>query len=169
MNHEMPLVPFIDFLLCLISFLLITAVWSQSSRLAADAAVPGQKGCGDCAELKDKRLHVEVKDQNFVLSWKQGSTVIAATNVARKPIKSKNGTIRYPDLAMRISEEWKSNGVHLNPSDTRRDQAVLHTSNTLEFGEVVAVMDAVTAPDRTLRVGRAEQRVAAFNVTFAAN
>ena len=28
-NHELPLVPFIDFLLCLVSFLLITAVWSQ--------------------------------------------------------------------------------------------------------------------------------------------
>ena len=40
-NQELPLVPFIDFLLCLVMFLLVTAVWSQMARLNADAQVPG--------------------------------------------------------------------------------------------------------------------------------
>jgi len=40
-NHEIPLIPFIDFLLCLVAFLLVTAVWSQMARINADARVPG--------------------------------------------------------------------------------------------------------------------------------
>ncbi len=40
-NHEHPLIPFIDFLLCLVAFLLVTAVWSQMARINADARVPG--------------------------------------------------------------------------------------------------------------------------------
>ena len=39
-NHEIPLIPFIDFLLCLVAFLLVTAVWSQMARINADARVP---------------------------------------------------------------------------------------------------------------------------------
>ena len=40
-NSEVNLVPMIDLLLCTISFLLITAVWSQMARINADAQVPG--------------------------------------------------------------------------------------------------------------------------------
>jgi hypothetical protein len=43
-NHEIPLIPFIDFLLCLVAFLLVTAVWSQMARINADARVPGPVG-----------------------------------------------------------------------------------------------------------------------------
>lgn len=32
-NQEIPLVPFIDFLLCCVMFLLVTAVWNQLSRV----------------------------------------------------------------------------------------------------------------------------------------
>jgi biopolymer transport protein ExbD len=160
-NHEMPLVPFIDFLLCLISFLLITAVWSQHARIDADAQVPGAKGCIACGE-KRKELHVDVKDQRFLLTWREGSTVVASTTVERKPIKLADGSTTYPELAQKLSEEWKSHGAHRNPSDERRDQAVLHTQNSLEFGELIAVVDAVSATKRA-------PHVAAFDVTFAAN
>lgn len=34
-NHDIPLVPFIDLLLCCVMFLLATAVWAELSRLAA--------------------------------------------------------------------------------------------------------------------------------------
>jgi len=169
MNREMPLVPFIDFLLCLISFLLITAVWAQRARIDADANVPGQRGCLDCTTDKDKQLDVEVKDHRFLLSWRQGSTVIASADIERKPLKSADGTLTYPELAQKLSEEWRLNGVHRNPSDQKRDRAVLHTQNTLEFAEVVAVVDAMSSASRALRVGGSEQRVPAFQVNFAAN
>jgi biopolymer transport protein ExbD len=170
MNHEMPLVPFIDFLLCLISFLLITAVWSQMARIDADANVPEKSECGiGCKDDKPKQLHVEVKDHRFVLSWKQGSTVIASSDLERKPVKTADGSITYPDLAVKLAEEWRNNGAHQSPTDLKRDQAVLHTQNTLEFGEVIAVMDALSATSRPLRMGPSEQSVPAFNVNFAAN
>jgi len=37
-NHEIPLIPFIDFLLCLVAFLLVTAVWSQMARITQTRA-----------------------------------------------------------------------------------------------------------------------------------
>lgn len=36
-DHEIPLIPFIDLLLCCIMFLLVTAVWNQLSAIQANA------------------------------------------------------------------------------------------------------------------------------------
>lgn len=168
-NRELPLVPFIDFLLCLVSFLLITAVWAQNARLEASANVPGPRDCGGCKEERVKRLHVEVKEQRFSLVWKQGDTVLASSDVPRRAVKSADGSIRYPELEERLAAEWKAQGTHRDASDPKTDQAVLHTSNTTEFGEVVAVVDALQAPQRERRMGRQRDRVPAFAVTFAAN
>jgi biopolymer transport protein ExbD len=170
-NRELPLVPFIDFLLCLVSFLLITAVWTQSARLAATANVPGQNDCKDekCREEKPKRLHVEIRENKFQLVWKQGSTVIASADVARKPVKTADGTVRYPDLEQRLAEEWKSQGAHRDASDPKMDQAVLHSENRAEFGELVAVIDALSKQQRTRDIGGTRVSIPAFSVTFAAN
>jgi len=61
LNHELPLVPFIDFLLCLVAFLLVTAVWSQAARLEADAKVPGEPG----DPIPRKELHLAIGDSEF--------------------------------------------------------------------------------------------------------
>ncbi|MBK7585491.1 MAG: biopolymer transporter ExbD [Myxococcales bacterium] len=169
-NQELPLVPFIDFLLCLVSFLLITAVWSQMARVEASANVPG-KQCDDgpCKDEKPKRLHVELKEKKFALAWKQGETVVATSEVERKPVKTESGDVRFPDLEQRLAEEWRSQGVHRGATDEKSDQAVLHTRNDAEFGELVAVMDALQAQRRERRVGMTTTTVPAFNITFAAN
>ena len=169
-NHELPLVPFIDFLLCLVSFLLITAVWSQMARVEASANVPG-KQCDDgpCKDDKPKRLHVEMKDKKFALAWKQGETVVATAEVERKAVRTEAGDVRYPDLEKRLAEEWQSQGVHKSPTDDKTDQAVLHSQNDTEFGDLLAVMDALHSQRRERRVGSAVARVPAFAVTFAAN
>ncbi len=61
-NHDIPLIPFIDFLLCLVAFLLVTAVWSQMARLNADARVPGPPKDEPPEEIKkEKQLPVEMK------------------------------------------------------------------------------------------------------------
>jgi len=169
-NSELPLVPFIDFLLCLVSFLLITAVWSQMARVEASANVPG-KACDDgpCKDEKPKRLHVEVKDKKFALSWKQGDTVLTTAEVARTPVRTETGDIRFPDLETRLAEEWRSQGTHKAATDDKTDQAVLHTTNDTEFGELVAVMDALHAQKKERKLGSASAQVPAFAVTFAAN
>ena len=47
-NADLNLVPYIDLLTCMVSFLLITAVWSQLARLEAH-----QKGQGQAGEKTD--------------------------------------------------------------------------------------------------------------------
>jgi biopolymer transport protein ExbD len=169
-NHEIPLIPFIDFLLCLVAFLLVTAVWSQMARLNADARVPGPpKDEPPEEQKKEKQLHVEMKgEQKFQLVWKEGNTVVNTIDVERKQVPvGSNGDYRYPDLAKKISEEWNSNGSHRAPSDMKFDQAVLHSDNSTPFSDVVAVIDAIYTPKRDVQ--GAKDKLPSFNVTFAVN
>lgn len=169
-NHELPLVPFIDFLLCLVAFLLVTAVWSQLARVNADARVPGAPD-SSTSDRRDKQLHVEILGEHkFQLVWKQGGVVIDSIDVPRRSVSVGNdGAYRFPDLAQRIEQEWGKNGVHRAPTDTRLDQAILHASNAVPFSDLVAVMDAIHAPVRPLAAGGKVRPVSSFNVTFAMN
>lgn len=172
-NQEIPLIPFIDFLLCLVSFLLITAVWTQMSRINADARVPGPPDPDKELEEqeKPKTLHVEMRgEEKFQLVWKEGNTVIDTIDVTRKPVTLSSGDdVSYPDLAERIASEWDRNGAHRADSDFKRDQAVLHTDNTTQFADIIAVIDAIYSPQRDVKIGGAVEQIPAFNVTFAVN
>jgi biopolymer transport protein ExbD len=172
-DSEINMIPMIDLLVCAIAFLLITAVWSHMSRINADAQVPGPPNPEK--ELNpqppDKMLHVEMRaEDKFTLIWKQGPTVVNSVDVPRHPIEIHEGnitTIRYPDLATKVNEEWKANGSHRDASDKKIDQAVLHTDNKTVFKEIVAVIDAIYTPKRDF--GGASKQIPAFNVTFAVN
>jgi biopolymer transport protein ExbD len=172
-DSEINMIPMIDLLMCCISFLLITAVWSHMSRINADAQVPGPPNPEK--ELNpqppDKMLHVEMRaDDKFTLIWKQGSTVVNSIDVPRHKVEISEGsstTIRYPDLSTKINEEWKTNGSHRDSSDKKMDQAVLHTDNKTIFKEVIAVIDAIYTPKREF--GGASKQIPAFNVTFSVN
>jgi biopolymer transport protein ExbD len=168
-NHELPLIPFIDFLMCLVAFLLVTAVWSQMARINADARVPGPPRPDEPENpKKERQLHVEMKGESkFQLVWKEGNTVINTIDVDRKPVVVGKGDVTYPDLAKKITEEWNANGSHRAASDTKLDQAVLHTDNSTPFHDVVAVIDAIYTPKREF--AGAKEKVPAFNVTFAVN
>src|SRR5471030_1254391 len=84
MDSEINMIPMIDLLMVTISFLLITAVWTQMSRIEANAQVPGPpQPCADseCCVNKDcpqeKKLHVSTMDgQKFLLQWKVGGAVV---------------------------------------------------------------------------------------------
>jgi len=165
LNRDLPLVPFIDFLLCLIAFLLVTAVWSQSSQIDTNALVPGQP-VGPPPE-QPKTLHVEVRDHAFELTWKQGATVINVNRVERRPVQV-GDDVRYPELARRIAEEWQRFGDHRHANDPKLDRAVVHTSNVVEFGDLVAVLDAIRSPRREAP-GTTRVPVPAFSVSFATN
>jgi biopolymer transport protein ExbD len=171
-NHEIPLIPFIDFLLCLVAFLLVTAVWSQMARINADARVPGPPQPDEPKDPpKEKQLHVEMKgEQKFQLIWKEGNTVVNTIDVERKPVPAGDqGDIRYPDLAKKISDEWNANGAHRAPTDPKLDQSVLHTDNSTPFSDVIAVIDAIYTPKRDITYGGKTEKFPAFNVTFAVN
>jgi biopolymer transport protein ExbD len=176
LNHDIPLIPFIDFLLCLVSFLLITAVWSQMARLNADARVPGPPDpTKEIEEKKDKTLHIEMKGEGdtggFKLIWKEGSTVINTIDVPKKAEQVGKDQFAYPELAKKIEEEWgKNESRHFAPTDMKIDQAVLHTDNSTQFKDVIAVIDAVYTPKRDWKEASGEiKKRSALNVTFSVN
>lgn len=169
-NHEIPLIPFIDFLLCLVAFLLVTAVWTQMARIAADAKVPGPPRDDQPEEVKQvKELHVEMRgERKFQLIWKEGSTVVNTVDVERKDVPV-SGETSFPDLAATIEKQWQQYGNFRSATDKKFDQAVLHTDNTTPFADVIAVIDAIYKPQRDFTVGGSTEKVPAFNVTFAVN
>jgi len=171
-NHEIPLIPFIDFLLCLVAFLLVTAVWSQMARINADARVPGPPKPDEPVDIKkEKQLHVEMRgERKFQLVWKEGSTVVNTIDVERKQVPmGDQGDFTYPDLAKKIIEEWTANGSHRAASDKKLDQAILHTDNSTPFADCIAVIDAIYRPQRDYSFGGKVEKIPAFNVTFAVN
>jgi biopolymer transport protein ExbD len=93
-DSEINMIPMIDLLVCCISFLLITAVWSHMSRINADAQVPGPPNPEK--ELNpqppDKMLHVEMRtEDHFTLIWKQGATVVNSIDVPRHAVTVDEG------------------------------------------------------------------------------
>jgi hypothetical protein len=160
----------IDLLMVTISFLLITAVWTQAARINADAHVPGRQDVEVKNDEPELQLHVDAREPSkFVLLWKQGGTTVESVDVPRQDVVGPTGLVRYPDLAAKIENEWKVRGQHTRPSDARLDQAVLHTDNTVAFNYVVGILDAIEHAHRSLQIGRRESLVPAFNVTFAAD
>jgi len=170
LNHEVPLIPFIDFLLCLVAFLLITAVWSQAARIEADARVPGPASPAPTPPEVPRTLHVEMRgERTFRLAWKEGSTVVDTFDVPRKAVAAADDVPRYPELAQRASLEWRRHGAHRSESDGRRDPAVVHVNDAVRFAEVIAVIDAIHSVRRDVTRGGTTASMAAFDVTFAAN
>ncbi len=169
-NHEIPLIPFIDFLLCLVMFLLVTAVWNHMARIQADANVPGPpKPEKEDKIEKEKELHVSMEgERQFQLKWKEGTTVINTIDVARKPVDV-GDDVSYPDLAKEIQKQFGTSGTHKSAADKKFDRAILHTDNSTEFGHVIAVLDAIYSAERDFDIGGGTlEKVPAFQVTFAA-
>ena len=172
LDSEVNMIPMIDLLMCLICFLLITAVWSTMSRLNADAQVPGPPRESPIDDKEPQpMLHVTIQgDEKFVLSWRKGGAVVTTVELPRKPITVGEGNsaqIRFPDLAEKVTTEWKANGSHRDPTDKKMDQAVLHCDNKTPYKEIIAVIDAVYQAKREFPGGGAGKLYPAMNVTFA--
>lgn len=168
LNHELPLVPFIDFLLCLVAFLLVTAVWSQMARLAANARVPGDP---DITGTPPSRiLHLDTRSaEKFQLIWREGGVVVGQTDVPRKAVpRGGEGDVGYPQLREALTREWSTQGQHRSPSDHQRDTLVVHASNTLPFGELAAMIDAAQGPEREVLAANGQRNTQpSFSVSFA--
>lgn len=165
LDSDINMIPMIDLLMVTISFLLITAVWVHSQRMDANAVAPGRstEPCEDCKE--EARLHVETSDPaKFVLAWKLGRTVVSTVEVPRGEKDA-----RFPELARKVGDEWRTAGRHHEASDRQFDHAVVHAANDMPYHELIAVMDAVAAPKRTFAAGAKTVDTPAFDVTFAAD
>lgn len=165
-NADINMIPFIDLLMVTVAFLLITAVWVTNSRLNANAQIPGPPSDKEIqTQTPEKVLNVTIGQDDFTLTWKQGAVVASELKVP-KPSNAGDPP-KYGDLAKKFEEEWKANGSHKDPADTKVDQAVLHTDNRLPFKEVVAVLDALYATKREMKVGAKTELVPVFNMTFS--
>jgi biopolymer transport protein ExbD len=166
-DGEINMIPMIDLLVCCISFLLITAVWSQMARVHTSAEHPGAESPDPVTtRAPDAVLHVDARaDGAFALRWQQGKTVIRSVDVPRLAVDAEQGKVRrYPDLASAIAREWAETGSHRDAADPGRDVAVVHTGDRLPFKDLVAIIDAVYAPKRA---GQGEGQRPAFSVAFA--
>ncbi len=168
-NFEVNMIPMIDLLMVTISFLLITAVWSNMSRLQADAQVPGpaQPCAGGCEEKVERKLHVITTDgQKFKLEWREGKNVLSTTEVdATSPASGGTaGIAKFPALSEALKKEWQTSGTHRAKDDVAFDRAVIHASNELPYSTLVGVMDAAASPRRDTKSGH---QTAAFDVALA--
>jgi biopolymer transport protein ExbD len=163
-NHELPLIPFIDFLLALVLFLLATAGFANFARLSSNANVPGPPD-GDFAPLP-RRLHLDVKEHVFHITWRAGATVLVSNDVPMQAVIEARGVRRYPELARFLDRDWQANGVHRAASDPATDEAVLHVRNSAAFEDVVAALDALRAPQRAFPGAK---QASVFAVSFAAD
>ncbi|WP_394822650.1 biopolymer transporter ExbD [Pendulispora albinea] len=166
LNAEIQPIAMIDLMLVTISFLLITAAWSHMERVNASANTPSREEPTTTPSVAHKALHVEVQDNAFVLSWREGSNVVLHTEVPRRAEEHQEGAvrvIRYPELAAELKRAWESGGVHRGASERVLDRAVLHTPNALAYADVIAVIDAIHDVKRPMPNGS----MSAFEVAFA--
>lgn len=163
------MIPMIDLLMVTVSFLLLTAVWTQMGRVEASAQVPGQSDATRVDPPKEERkLHLEVgADAAFHLTWKQGAAVVDRFDVPRVPVRSgstQHEIGRYPELSAKLGELYQAGGSHKAPTDDETDVLVLHADDAMRYEELVWVMDAVAAVQKPDAKGHER---AAYRVTFA--
>lgn len=76
-QHEVPLVPFIDLLLCCVMFLLVTAVWNQLAALQASQQTPGPPSMAP-PPAPLARLTLSVFEDGYTIAGTAGEMVSIA-------------------------------------------------------------------------------------------
>ena len=122
LDFDLNLVPFIDLLSCCISFLLITAAWTQLARLETVQKVEGAGGAGGTPEDKV---------QLVVFDW--GYELLPPGATESCGIAKKGGA--YDEQALRRELQ------RLRTARPAMTIAVLAAEDKLDFVEVVGVMD----------------------------
>ena len=138
-DSEIPLVPFIDLLLCCVMFLLVTAVWNQLARLNANQQQPGQQAPNEPPPEEKIKLILQVKGTGFVLSSTAGDTI---------DIPKTGDQFDMEGLREKLQERKR-----LEP---KRKDLVVAPEDGVHYEDVVASMDMVVGegfPDMSLSDG----------------
>lgn len=120
LDHDVPLIPFIDLLLCCVMFLLVTAVWNRLAAMQATTSPPGAEAAPDAAPPAPP-LRVLVQAGQYVVAGELGDHVELADLEALR--------------------------AHLAP---RRDASasgdvVVTADDGIEYAAVIATMDTVVS------------------------
>jgi biopolymer transport protein ExbD len=130
LDHEVPLIPFIDLLLCCVMFLLVTAVWNRLAALDGVVSRPSIDG-PMIAPPPGPRLFVHVSARSFLVASDAGDRVVI-------PFADDE-----PDLA--------ALGAHLSPRRAALGSApsagdiVVVADDGVPYERVIATMDTITA------------------------
>lgn len=138
-DSEIPLVPFIDLLLCCVMFLLVTAVWNQLARLDANQQQPGQQAPNEPPPEEKIKVILQVQASGFVLASSAGDRI---------EIPKSGDTYDMEQLREKLQERKR-----LEPN---RKDLVVAPEDGVQYKDVVASMDMVVGegfPDMSLSDG----------------
>lgn len=128
-NQEIPLVPFIDFLLCCVMFLLVTAVWNQLARLETTADTPGETRADSREPPTPRRLLVR----------QDGYALIVG-----------DATVTIPRVGERFDLVGLDRSLRsLVEQDPNRLDVVVEAADGIAYSDVVEAMDRTVAAGLT--------------------
>lgn len=126
-DHEIPLIPFIDLLICCVMFLLVTAVWNKLARLEINQQQPSSQAPLDAPPPEENiRLFLQIKNTGFVL---------AATDGTNIPVEKNGSDFDLEGLREKLRERRQQ-------EPNRRDLIVAPEDGVM-YSDVVAAMDIV--------------------------
>jgi biopolymer transport protein ExbD len=120
------LVPFIDLLSCCISFLLITAVWTQLARMDVTQKSKAPSGAVDEPPTPQVSLTLYINTDGYVFSKSTGEST---------PIEKKGEDYDYAKLAEIMDKAKKD-----HPD---KEDITIKSNDTIQYNKVIRTMDIV--------------------------
>lgn len=122
-DADIPLIPFIDLLLCCVMFLLVTAVWNRLASLPANMQVPSPNAV-DVAPPPSISYYLQVTHEGYTLSSSAGD---------RLEIPRNGETYDQDTLRARLEER--------RAADPSRHDIILAPEDGVQYADVIAGMD----------------------------
>ena len=132
-NQEVPLIPFIDLLLCCIMFLLATAVWNQLAAMNANQQVPGQASTEDSPPEDEKvKLILQIRNAGYVLGSSAGESI----DIKKRAVADAR---EFDTIELKSKlDQWK------DAWDERND-LIVAPEDGVRYEDVIVAMDIASA------------------------
>jgi len=124
LNVELNLVPFIDLMTVCVTFLLLTAVWTQTTRINIDQSVAKPQNKQEQKE-PPKRLTIMVDKTGYTIKW---------SDERPDSIPKVDGKFNEPGLKARLKE--------LKEKVPKDQKVVIAPEDAVAYNDMVQVMDA---------------------------
>jgi biopolymer transport protein ExbD len=140
-NYELNLIPFIDLFSVLVSFLLITAVWTQIARINVENKVG--TGAGQAQKPPDDViLAITILDGGFMVSV--GTLARTADgqivpDERKLEVPKRDGKLDYEELAKKLRE--------LRAQYPAKVDILVRSQDKVPYKDLIATMDACLAHD----------------------
>ena len=132
-NQEIPLIPFIDLLLCCVMFLLATAVWNQLAVMNANQQVPGQASTEDAPpEDEQVKLILQVRNSGYVLGSSAGESIDI-----KKRVVTDQREFDVDELKTKLAQ-WKQ-------AWDQREDLIVAPEDGVRYEDVIVAMDVASA------------------------